>query len=131
MEIELNKIEVSLTQYEAASLIESAYDSLYRKVRWSISPSHEKWHELDFRIVKSSIDALATAYMQLYMAFRQSVGQGDAISPDFEDAFIIGQEVWDVIDSIRAAEDWDEVERHLHAESLCRACRELNRVPKT
>lgn len=124
-------IQLNLNQHEAASVIESVHDTLFRKVRWTISPSHEKWHSLDFEIVKASIDALATTYASLYMAFRESVSEeDDPISPDFEKAFIVSDEVWAVVDQIREAGDWDQVERHLHSETLCVACRELNKVPK-
>lgn len=134
MEInEVIKVDVSYTQYEAASIIEAIHDSLFRKVRWTISPAHEHWHALDFQIVKSSIDSLATAYTQTYMAFRQSIDDlddGEDISPDFEEAFIVPNEVWSVIDQITISDTWDEVEIHYHGESLCQACKELSRTPK-
>lgn len=124
-------IQLNLNQHEAAAMIEAIHDGLFRKVRWTISPSHENWHSLDFEIVKVSIDSLATTYASLYMAFRESVSEeDDPISPDFEKAFIVSDEVWAVVDQIREAEDWDEVKRHLHSETLCMACRELNEVPK-
>jgi hypothetical protein len=124
-------IQLNLTQHEAASVIEAIHDALFRKVRWTISPSYEKWHSLDFTLVQVSIDSLAGIYTSLYMAFREDVGDGDdAIAPGFEKAFIISDEVWAVIDQIREADDWAGVKRHLHGESLCRACRELNRIPK-
>ncbi len=132
MELEMKRIEVSYTQYEMASVIEGIHDSLFRRVRWTISPAYEKWNSLDFKIVKASIDSLATAYGQSYMAFRQSIDEdeGEAIAPEYEKAFIIPDEVWDVIDQIRSCETWEEVEQHRHADSLCQACRLLSRIPK-
>jgi hypothetical protein len=129
--LDIKRIEVSYTQYEIASIIEGIHDSLYRKVRWTVNPYHEAWHQLDFDIVLASIDSLSTAYMQSYMAFRQSIedGGGEAISPEYEQAFIIPDNVWEVIDQIRSCEDWEEVEKHLHSETLCRTCRELARIP--
>lgn len=127
-----SEITLSFNQYEAAGLIEATHDSLFRKVRWTISPAYEEWHRVDFGIVKASIDALSTAYLQLYMAFRQSIDDLDEekIDPSFEESFVIGPEAWEVIDQIRSSDDWDQVERHLHGESLCRACRDINRIPK-
>lgn len=131
MEIELNKIEISLTQYEAASIIEAIHDSLFRKVRWTINPNYDEWHKLDFTVVKASIDSLATAYLQIYMAFRQSIEEEhEEIDAAYEKAFIITDEAWKVIDQIRNSNDWSQVDRHLHSETLCRACRELNRISK-
>lgn len=131
MELEIKKIDVSYSQYEAASVIESIHDALFRKVRWTISPAYDAWHQLDFDVVRAAVDSLSTAYMQLYLAFRQSVEDSyDSIDPEFEKAFIIGQEAWEVIDQIRESKTWDDVERHLHGETLCRACREINRIPK-
>ena len=117
--------------YEAASIIEAIHDSLFRKVRWTISPAYEEWHKLDFSIVKASVDSLATAYMQAYMAFRQSIEDDHGeIDPDYQEAFIITDDTWEVIDQVRYSDSWDEVEVHKHSETLCRACRELNRTPK-
>lgn len=124
-------IQLNLNQHEAASIIEAIHDTLFRKVRWTVSPSHEAWHSLDFDIVKTSVDSLATAYALLYMSFRESVSEeDDPISPAFEEHFIISNEVWAVVDQIREADDWGDVKRHLHSETLCKACRELNLTPK-
>ncbi len=131
MDLELKRIEVSYTQYEMASVIEGIHDSLFRQVRWTVSPHHEKWKALDFDIVKASIDALSTAYGQSYMAFRQSINEDEeAISEEYEKAFIIPDLVWEVIDQIRSSEDWEGVEPHHHNDSLCQSCRLLSKIPK-
>lgn len=131
MDLELKRIQVSYTQYEMAAIIEGIHDSLFRQVRWTVSPAHDRWKSLDFEIVRASIDALSTAYGQSYMAFRQSVIEdSEAISEDYERAFIIPDEVWEVIDQIRSCEEWSNVELHLHNESLCQACRLLSKIPK-
>ena len=115
---------IDLSGEEASLLVETTLDALYRRVRWSIGHDGQ-WRSLDFEEVKMYISALYTLHMKGWMILRDT---GEVIA-EFEKAFMIPDDVWEVIDSITAAATWGDVPQHLHSPSLCRVCRTLTQHP--
>ena len=117
-----NSTKIDLTPEEASLLIETTLDALYKRVRWSVG--HEgAWRSLKIGDVQTYLSALSTLHMKGWMILRDIDSD---IIPEFEKAFMIPDNVWDLIDEITSAADWEQVPQHLHSPTLCRVCRVIN-----
>ena len=116
----MNTIELS--GEEASLLIEATTDALYQRVRWSIGHKG-KWQTLPFDQVQMYLRALSTLHTKAWMVLRDI---DTDIMSEFSDAFMIPDIVWDLIDEITKATTWADAPKHLHSETLCKACRVLS-----
>ncbi len=114
----MNTIELS--GEEASLLIETTTDALYQRVRWSIG-FEGKWRQLPLNQVQEYLGALSNLHTKAWMVLRD-IG---SVIEEFEEAFMIPDLVWDLIDEITAAPEWKDVPRHQHSPSLCQTCRIL------
>lgn len=113
---------MEMTAEEAAMLIEISTDALYRRIRWTIG--HEgAWRSLEIDQVQLYIQALSNLHTKAWLLLKDL--DGPHVLPDFEDAFMIPDDVWDLIDEIGKVQSWDQIQQHLHSPSLCRVCRIL------
>ena len=112
----MNTIELSAT--EASLLIAAVHDALLRSVRWSIGPEGS-WRSVALEEAQNYIQTFAVLHSKIWMILKDY----DEPESSFEETFMIPQIVWDVVDEITTATSWDQVERHLHSPTLCRACR--------
>lgn len=115
---------LTLTGGEIATLIEATVDALYKRLQWSVR-RESVWRTLPIAYAGQMVRDLEQAHAKLYIAFREFGHLHD----EFEKAFIIPDPVYDLIDSIKDATSWDEIEPHLHAPSLCKVCKVIHRSP--
>jgi hypothetical protein len=117
------ELNLTLTGGEVATMIEASMDALYKRLQWSIRVG-TRWRDLDILYAGQMITDLVQAHTKLYLAFRELGHLHDA----FEEAFMITDEVYELIDTITDASSWGQVLTHRHAESLCQLCRKIGRV---
>lgn len=117
------EVTFTLTGGEIATLIEAAHDSLYKRLKWSISLD-TKWRDLPVGYASQMVKDLEQAHTKLYLAFRELGNMHD----EFDEAFLIPDEVYELIDQVSSMQSWDEIETHRHAPSLCKLCKTLTRL---
>jgi hypothetical protein len=118
------ELELTLTGGEVATLIEASHDALYKRLQWTVREG-SNWRDLDILYAGQMVTDLVQAHTKLYLAFRE-LGH---LHDEFEKAFMITDDVYELIDTITDANSWDQVPTHRHAESLCQLCRKIGRVP--
>lgn len=118
------ELQLTLTGGQVATLIEATVDALYKRLQWSVRMD-SKWRELPIAYAAQMVRDLEQAHGRLYLAFRD-LGH---LHDQFEKAFIISDEVYDLIDMITDARSWDDVTEHRHSPSLCSVCKVIYRVP--
>lgn len=110
-----------LAPEELAGVIEALHDGILRRLRWSTYKSLEytKWRQLELETVQIVIDGFVAAYTKAVMLYREQEFKYNK----FEDQFIFGDEVWDLLADITTAKTWDEVPFHpVHAPKDCVVC---------
>lgn len=109
---------IGLTANEASLLIAAVHDALLRSIRWSIGPEGS-WRSVPLEDAQNYIQTFAVLHSKIWMVLK------DYEEPEhsFEKAFMIPDIVWDVVDGITTATSWDQVDKHLHSPTLCKACR--------
>ncbi len=104
-------MHIEIAPQEVASLIESLYDGVHRRLAWSLTSHPTGWRErLDLKVAQKVTDSMMSAYIKIVMAYRED----DTISTDsrFDDAFRFNDAVMDAMDTLTMAKTWDDIPVH-------------------
>ncbi len=119
-----SELELTLTGSEVATLIEASMDALYKRLYWSVTIGH-RWRDIDLGYAAKMIEDLQLAHTKLYLSFRE-LGH---LHDEFDEAFTVPDDVYELIDQIEKAASWDDIPTHRHNRSLCKLCKTLTRAP--
>jgi len=115
-------LNFEVTPNELAGIIEALHDGIIRRLKWSVyaDDAHMKWRSLELVIVQEVIDNFISAYSKAVMLYRE---QGFKGADKFEEHFVFGDEIFDVLAGITTATTWDEVPMHpVHSPVSCKVC---------
>lgn len=111
-------LTLDLEPHELVAVIDGLRSEISKRAYWMISPSHPvRGWELEDEI--TILDPMVQAYTKAMMAARTIT---DDLDERFLDEFLLIPEVWDLLDKIARAQDWDDVPIHRHRPQACTLC---------
>lgn len=113
--------QVGFTPDELCAIVQGVRADLCNRLYWVLAPAHPIRAE-DFDDQTKVISDMANAYTKAMMAARDS----EFIVDEFKDYFVLSDRVYDLLDEIYRANDWDDIKPHFHNSPLsCELCEEL------
>jgi hypothetical protein len=119
-------VGLTLTPQELTSTIEALHDGLLRRTRWATSPDFLHWRNLDIGIAQIVIDSMTSSYTKAMMVYRET---DMAKLPEYEEAFLLPDDVFDMLAEITKATSWDQVPYHRFHKSGCNFCDKMPMIP--
>ncbi len=117
---------LELLPQELTSVIEALRDGILRRLRWCTSPQFTIWRQLDIKTVQTVMDSMLSAYTKAMMQYRE----GDFLKAEqFDEAYSMSDEMWEMLSKVTIAETWDDVPLHEHHNlGKCTICDAINGI---
>ena len=123
----MNEITLILHPQELAATVEALYDALMQRMKWTLRRDERKtpegWPSVDYQTAQDLINQTASSLAKGMMALREL----EDLHPEFEEMFSPSTDMWDLINEVTLATEWDHAPLHAShpEERKCPVCRDL------